>query len=135
MAYEEKLVTVTLPASGDLSASQYKLVDGSTSGQAQVLAARGGNVLGVIQDKSTGAGIGGEVGIRGITKVEAGDSSGMANAIVVGTALISSSNGTAVPSTGDIDHFIWGRAVSPLATGSTGIISANITMEGRGSSE
>lgn len=135
MASEEILQSITLPASADLSSNQYELATGTTAAQASVVATRGGNVLGVLQDKSTAAGIAAELGVGGVTKVVAGDSSGMENAIAFMSPLISSSQGRAVPSTQALSNYVWGRALEPLATGSTGIIRALITHEGRGSSE
>ena len=135
MASEEILRNITLPASADLSANQYELASGTTAAQASLVATRGGTVLGVLQDNSTAQGIESKVGVGGVTKVVAGDSSGTANAIAFMGPLISSSAGRAVPSTQSIDDYVWGRALEPLAASSTGIIRALITHEGRGSSE
>ena len=124
----------TLPASGDLSSDQYKLMDASTAGQLRVATARGQRVEGVGLSKSTAAGISHKYRFFGITKVAAGDSSAMENAIQFGTPLISSSKGQAVPSTDNIGDFVIGHALEDLSSDSTGTITAMINLQGPASS-
>jgi len=67
MATEEKLRSVTLESSGDLSASQYFLVKVDASGQA-ALGGLGEVCVGVLQDKPSAAGRAAEVGTEGVSK-------------------------------------------------------------------
>lgn len=122
MAYEEILQTITLAADEDLSAKQYFLVAVSTDGQAKAVATRGATAIGVNQEKSTAAGISTKIGVYGVTKVAAGDTSA-GSAIVAGDTLMSSSVGRAVPTTLNIGDLVIGQALTPLSSGVTGVIS------------
>jgi len=72
MSYEEALKTISVEASDDLSADQYKIVDVDTSGQLVVVSSAGAKMIGVLQDKPAAAGRVGSVGIDGVTKVVTG---------------------------------------------------------------
>lgn len=125
MSNDMTLFDITLGSSGDETSNQYKAVIASSAvaaGGLAVVAARGGRFTGVLQDKSTAADTASRVRVAGITKMIAGDSSGMETAITEGLPVIASSVGHAVPSTAATDAKI-GTALEPLATGSTGIIS------------
>ena len=124
MANDLMLFDISLDATGDNTSNQYKAViatSSDVSGEMAVVAARGGRFTGVLQDKSTAAGISSRVRVAGITKMLAGDSSAMENAITEGSPVMVSSVGQAVPSTAATDAKI-GTSLDPLATGSTGII-------------
>jgi hypothetical protein len=111
MAFEENKISVTLPASGDLSASQYCFVEVNSSGQAAVLGA-GLAADGILQNDPTAAGRAAEVAISGVVKVKCGgvvtrggpvasDAAGKAvNAatgnIILGTALETGANGAII---------------------------------------
>lgn len=111
MAFEENKISVTLPASGDLSASQYCFVEVNSSGQAAVLGA-GLAADGILQNDPNAAGRAAEVAISGIVRVKCGgvvtrggpvasDSAGKAvNAatgnIILGTALETGANGAII---------------------------------------
>lgn len=125
MAYEEILQTITYAADEDLSSKQYFCVAASTDGQAKVVATRGATVLGVNQEKSTAAGISTKIGVYGVSKVAAGDTSA-GSAIVAGDMLMSSSVGRAVPTTLNIGDLVFGQALTPLAASVTGTISVLI---------
>ena len=71
MAYSEGTITITLPASADLSASQYCFVAIDTNGQI-TLAGDDGNPVGILQNKPDAAGRAGEVLIAGISKLKVG---------------------------------------------------------------
>lgn len=124
MAWENQLLVLgQLESSGDVSDDQYKAVQFSTTNgdNGMILTAtRGGTVDGVLQGNSTTATSLG-VMVYGVSKVVAGDSSAMENAISFGTRLVASSQGHAVPSTGAGQHLI-GISLGTLSTGSTGII-------------
>jgi hypothetical protein len=124
MATGQLPFSVTVQGTGDLSSKQYYLMALSTAGRAAAATARGQSVDGVNLSKSTATGNQMELAVLGVTKVAAGDSSAMANAIVYGTRLISSSIGQAVPSTANVGNHIVGYALDNLSTGSTGIIRA-----------
>src|SRR5689334_1292939 len=72
MAVEQNLRPITIPASADLSADQYKFVSVDTNGQI-VLTAAGAASAGVQQDKPTAQGDAGSVAVVGqVSKVVAG---------------------------------------------------------------
>lgn len=134
MAYEEALTSVTFPSSGDLSAAQYLLGRLTTAGTIGPTTARGAPCLGVIQDNSTEALFSTKLGVYGITKVAAGDSSGTDGAITFMTPLMASSVGRAVPSTVNIGDYVIGRALQTLTTGTQGVISMLLTHQAMSSS-
>lgn len=71
MAQQNSIRSLSIPASGDLSASQFCFVQLSTSGQIQLPSAAGGDAIGVLQDKPNAAGIAGEVAmLNGSLKVK-----------------------------------------------------------------
>ena len=84
MAFEQPCLTITVPASGDLSASQYKFVKLNTSGQAVIPTGATDAAIGVLQNKPTASGAAAEVMILGISKVQ-GDAN-LAKADFVGTS-------------------------------------------------
>ena len=121
MAYEQTLRTIGLPASADLSASQFCFVVVNASGQL-ALPAAGGDAEGILQDKPNGAGVVGEVGILGVSKLVVG-----AAGVTGGDLLASDASGKAV--TAVTGNKILGRA---LATGAAGvIIPALIQQKGK----
>ena len=129
MAVQIDLGSFSLLSSGDMSAKQYLAVKASTANAvdgAVLLAVRGaGPITGVWQDNSTQTEAG-KVQFLGITKLAAGDSSAMANAIAVGAPVVASSVGQGVPSTAAGQGVI-GIALDALSTGSTGVISVLMT--------
>ena len=125
MSYSQQGQIFSLLSSGDMSSNQYRAVKASTANDVEgcvLLAVRGaGPITGVFLDNSTQSEAG-KVQYSGITKMQAGDSSAMANAIAVGAGVVASSVGNAVPSTAAGQHLI-GIALEGLSTGSTGIIA------------
>lgn len=71
MSVENNVQSVSIPASADLSASQYCFMKIDTNGQLAV-SGDGGVIAGILQDKPTAAAAGGMLGIGGISKVRAG---------------------------------------------------------------
>ena len=130
MAWENELMNIgTVKSSGDMSDHQYKAVQLSTANDADgaiVVATRGGLVDGIWKDNSTAA-TPGSMQVLGFAKVAAGDSSAMPSAITRGTRLVASSVGQAVPSTAAGQKLI-GISYSNLGTGSTGLITAFLTI-------
>jgi hypothetical protein len=124
MTTDLRLFDFTFDATGDNTSNQYKAVfatSSDASGEVAVVATHGGKFVGVLQDKSTAAGIASLVRIAGITKMQAGASSGMEIEITEGLPLVCSSKGDAVPSSSAGEAVI-GMALEQLTTGSTGII-------------
>jgi hypothetical protein len=72
MATNEKLITISYPASADLSADQYCVVKISSSQIALDATAGGATAFGVLQNKPSAAGQAGEVAVGGVSKVIAG---------------------------------------------------------------
>jgi hypothetical protein len=124
MTTDLRLFDVTFDATGDNTSNQYKAVfatSSDASGEVAVVATHGGKFVGVLQDKSTAAGIASLVRVAGITKMQAGASSGMEIEITEGLPLVCSSVGDAVPSSSAGEAVI-GMSLEQLTTGSTGII-------------
>jgi hypothetical protein len=89
MAYEESAVMITVPANGDLSASQFKFVAVNSSGRL-VASGAGAGAIGVLQDDPRAAGRPGLVAIGGVVKVKA------EGTIAAGAAVASDADGGAV---------------------------------------
>ncbi len=124
MTTDLRLFDITLNASGDDTNNQYKGVFATSSdalGEYAVVAVLGARAIGVLQDKSTAAGIASLIRVAGITKMQAGASSVMPTAITEGIAVSLSSVGQAVFSSAAATAKI-GTALESLATDSTGII-------------
>jgi hypothetical protein len=95
MAFEQNLHPVALPASGDLSAAQFKFTDVDSNGRLVIPTIQGQRALGVLQDKPNALGIQGEMGVVSqITKLRAGA------AFNAGAELMSDSSGRAITATG-----------------------------------
>ncbi len=121
MAYEQTLHTISAPASADLSASQFCFVAVNSSGQL-VLPSAGGDAEGILQDKPNAAGVAGEVGILGVSKLVVGT-----GGVTAGDLLATDVSGKAVTAT--TGNKILGRA---LVTGAAGvIIPALIQQKGK----
>jgi len=121
MAYEQTLRTVGLPASADLSASQFCFVAVNSDGNL-ALPAAGGDADGILQDKPNALGAFGEVGILGVSKLVVG-----AAGVTAGDLLTTDTAGKAV--TAASTNKILGRA---LASGASGvIIPALIQQKGK----
>ena len=116
MAYEEILQCISIPASADLSADQFKCVVNSTAGLA--VAGAGVAVTGVLQDNPDTAGQAACVGVYGVSKLYA--TAGAGGAIAPGDAVESSTAGLAiVQSTGAVV----GTAQEACPSGETKVIS------------
>lgn len=115
MAYEQALKSISVPASADLSASQYCFMTIGTDGQLAVCGVDAA-IAGVLQDKPAAAGRAGALGISGGSKLLCGGS------VTMGDRLTSDSSGRAITiGSGDA----WSGAIA-LETGSTGIVIAAI---------
>ena len=121
MAYEQTLHTISAPASTDLSASQFCFVAVNSSGQL-ALPSAGGDAEGILQDKPNAAGVAGEVGILGVSKLVVGT-----GGVTAGDLLATDVNGKAVTAT--TGNKILGRALTTGAAGT--IIPALIQQKGK----
>lgn len=117
MAYDQGLRSIGVPASADLSASQFCFVTTNSSGQLAVTAA-GAAADGVLQDKPNGAGVEGQVGILGVTKVVTGA------AVTAGDPLMVDGAGKAITATAG--NYIRARAL--VSSGGAGVIIPALLM-------
>jgi len=111
MAYEQNLRSIGVPASADLSASQFCFMTVNGSGQL-ALPAAGGDADGILQDKPAAAGVEGELAVFGVSKLVVG-----AAGVTAGDLLMTDAAGKAVTAT--TGKKILGRA---LATGAAGVL-------------
>lgn len=89
MAFDNDLKCLSLPAAGDLSAAQYKIVYVNSSGQAAVANATS-HTVGVLQNDPSAAGQAATVAYAGVSKVKAGGT------VAAGARVTSDANGAAV---------------------------------------
>jgi|TARA_R110000824_G_scaffold384835_1_gene578958 hypothetical protein len=71
MAYSENQTNITLPASTDLSASQYCFVSINTAGQVE-LSGDDGNPIGILQNTPSAQGQAASVLIAGVSRIKSG---------------------------------------------------------------
>jgi hypothetical protein len=115
MAYEDiGKVDITLPASADLSASQYKFVKINTSGEAEVATARGEKVIGVLQNKPSAAGEAATVRVWGVSKVQAAEALAAGDFICTSAAGQAAKVAAAATGTGHTDTSDAGSTTDPL---------------------
>ena len=138
MAFDGMGIDVSLKSSGDMSSNQYRTVEASTTNAEQgciVLVTRGALPTGVFQDNSTRAEFG-NVRVLGITKLQAGASSGseVSGGIVQGGLLMNSSVGQAIEAAGNSSEHVIGIALESMGTASTGIIGALLVPMARSTS-
>ena len=69
MSYEIPILVAPFLANADLSASQYAPVSLTTAGRVQVMTGLTDGFIGVLQDKTTAAGLSCRVMVSGISKV------------------------------------------------------------------
>lgn len=127
--------SISLISSGNLSASQFRPVkNGTAAGTAAAQTSAGGVVIGILQNTpSTGGGDAAVVQIDGVAKVAVNSSN--KGKFTRGTAVVASTKGGAIPSTGGVADFVFGRALSSMSSATTGLLSVQLTMEGYGSSQ
>jgi hypothetical protein len=123
MSYEEVLKTISVEASADLSAHQYKFMNVDSSGQLELVTTLGGEFLGILQDKPAAVGRAGSVGIDGVTKIEA------SAAIAAGAIVVSTTAGLAVTASAD-GQIVLGIAME-AATATGDIIAVTIDKHKR----
>lgn len=119
MAYEYPILSASFLASADMSAHQYKPVLLTTAGRINVcgstITGYLSHMLGVLQDKSTAAGIECKVMLEGVTKVLVGSSSGLENPIVPGAYLATTGGGVKASSAAANQNII-GMALTAATT-------------------
>lgn len=134
MAWDAPLGMVgpfTATANYTSAKKQFLLVKTTDGVTFRTVAVKGAQVNGVLLDNPS-SGTAGQIGYVGFFKVRVTSTAHVA--IVPGAKLMCSSVGGALPSTGGVANYIFGRAVSSLSSNSTGIITAQLTFEGAGSS-
>lgn len=135
MAFQQNASFITAKSSGDMSSAKYHLVNLSTANSADgcILgpSTAGGFVVGVWQGDSTAAEHG-PVQVGGVAKVQLSTAT---EAISYGEWLTGStaSIGRAVATTStDNRHFLIGRALAAVASGSSAIIPVLLQFVGKG---
>lgn len=109
MAVTRKLVSVTLPAAGDLSTNQFRGVYIDNNGRVAVNTGTATPFIGILMNKPGAIDEGAEVAIRGsIVKMEAGA------AINERDAVSGVAGGRGSATTDDLEYVV-GRAVTPAA--------------------
>ncbi len=109
MAYEIPGFAFTLPASADLSTSQYSFVEVDTAGEVALPATTATAILGVLQNKPTVQGQAASIMVNGISKITA-----PASTVAEGDIIQASTLGQAVA------HATGGNAVGRIVSGSSG---------------
>lgn len=116
MATVNATVAISLIASADLTANQFRFVDVNSSGETVAITATGGRIVGLQEDKpgeATGvAGETSEVSISGVVKVIAGAT------VAAGKEVKSDDEGRAIDATTLVNlHFVVGTALTGGAVG------------------
>lgn len=128
MAFQKLTLTDSLLSSGGSTGDLHKVVvatSGNVLGGYAVVAARGGAWTGILQGNSTEV-VSQLIGMEGIARVAAGDSSGGQAVITEGLPLVASSGGRLVPSTAADFHQV-GRAMQALTSAIQGVIAVHLT--------
>ena len=122
MALDSNLTCVTLEAGGDLSAGQYRFVELASDAQVDLVAAAGGDAVGVLQNDPSAAGRAATVAVMGVSKVVAGGT------VAAGARVQSDASGEAITAaSGDI---VLGRALTGGVAGDVIevlLVSTNVT--------
>lgn len=115
MAYEQNIHPVAVPASADLSANQFYVMDINSSGQLVTQTTSGGIAVGILQDKPNAAGVPGELQAPGpvVSKAAAGA------AYNNGAELMCDTSGRLITATTG-GHYVLARALE--AAGASGEI-------------
>lgn len=117
MAYEQNLHPITVPASGDLSAGQWKGVVLDGNGRLVLSSVLGKPIIGVLQDKPTVLGEASEVGVVSqVTKALAGA------AFNAGAELMVDATGRFITATAGSGYYVVGHAMQ-AAPGAGAIVS------------
>lgn len=122
MALDSNLVSISLPAAGDLSAAQYKFVAINSSGAVAVVGTAGNTGDGVLQNKPSASGDVSTVAVFGVSKVLAG------GAINPGAQVSSSAAGKAIAATSG--HRVLGRHIGTTAAADGDIIPVLLKLQG-----
>ncbi len=106
MAFEIPGFSMSLEASGDLSAAQFHCVEVDSNGQVTVANAAGESVFGILQNKPTAQGVAASIMKDGVSKVVAG-------AAITAGALVQTNGAGRVVVVGSGD-FVVGRALDSV---------------------
>jgi hypothetical protein len=113
MSAENKVDNISVPASGDLSAAQYLIMDVNSSGQLATVATKGAKMVGILQDKPAAAGRPGALAINGKAKVVLGAT------VAAGAEVISDAAGKAI-ATDAADQYVLGTCMRGGAVNEVG---------------
>jgi len=113
-AYEVPGLTLTYPASADISTSKFRCVKLNSSGQAAPFAAATDNPLGILQDAPAAAGRASQVMHDGVSLLEAGS-----GGVTAGDVVMPDASGKGVTCTvgTDTTKYAFGKALSSAASG------------------
>lgn len=115
MATTQSLTVITAPANGDLSSSQFRLVDINSSGNVAVVASAGAKGVGVLMNKPSAAAEDAEVAVAGVAKVVIGS-----GGVTAGNKVQSDASGGAIVASTS-DH-VFGTAMESVAAGAVGAV-------------
>lgn len=101
MALQEAVRSITLPASGDLSTKQFRLMGVNSSGQAATIASANVKATGVLQNKPAAAGRDAEVAVSGRLKIVVGT-----GGVTAGDEVEADANGAVVTAAGAGSHIV-----------------------------
>lgn len=104
-ALEREVVSITIPADADLSASQFRIAVVNSDEQAAIAAGATGKIIGVLYNKPSAADVAAEIAIGGVARVTAG------GVVAAGDLLTSDGNGKAIATT-TTGHVLLGRALT-----------------------
>ena len=113
MSSESTLTSLSIPAAGDLSSSQYRVVDINASGSAALVSTAGGKNVGILQNKPTAAGRAAAVAISGVSRIVLGGT------VAAGAEVISDVNGAGIAQS-SAGQFVIGTALRGGSAGQIG---------------
>lgn len=112
MARQENIRCLTLEAGGDLSAGQFRFVEIASDGQVDLVAAEGGDSIGVLQNAPSAAGRAASIAYEGIVKVVIGT-----GGLTAGQKCKSDAAGAAVLATAASTDHVLGKVIVGGAAG------------------
>lgn len=113
MSRESTLTSLSIPAAGDLSSSQYRVIDVNASGLAAVVAAAGAKNVGILQNKPNAAGRAAAVAVNGVSKIVFGGT------VAAGAEVVSDATGAGIAQSAAA-QFVIGTAVRGGSAGQIG---------------
>jgi uncharacterized protein DUF2190 len=112
MARQENIRCLSIEAGGDLSAGQFRFVEVASDGQVDLVAAEGGDAIGVLQNNPAAAGRAATVAYEGVVKVVVGT-----GGLTAGQKCKSDAAGAAVLATAASSDHVLGKVLVGAAAG------------------